>query len=133
MPESKFKSAPSILSNDMHVTGQIVSSGDIQIEGMMDGDVRSHAVTVGEKAVIQGEVAGEVVTVFGTVIGTIRARRVHLCASCNVKGDIHHEALAIESGANFNGSVKREKDPLANAAIAVTVEELSGEGERVFS
>ncbi|MGI9439649.1 MAG: bactofilin family protein [Parvibaculales bacterium] len=131
--KAKFKSAPSILSHDMHITGQIVSSGDIQIEGMLDGDVRSHAVTIGENAVINGEVAGEIITVFGTIIGTIRARRVHLCASCNVKGDIYHQALAIESGAEFNGSVKREKDPLAQAAIAFSMEELEGEARPLLS
>ena len=123
LTNAKFKSAPSILSHDMHITGQIVSSGDIQIEGMLDGDVRSHAITIGENAVINGEVAGELITVFGTIIGTIRARKVHLCASCNVKGDIYHEALAIESGAEFNGSVKRETDPLEHAAIPYNPEE----------
>ena len=123
MPENKLKTAPSILSNDMHVTGQIVSTGDIQIEGSLDGDIRSHAVTIGEKAVIKGEIAGEEITVYGTVIGTIRARSVHLFASCDVQGDIFHEALAVESGATFNGTVKREKDPLAQAAVNIDVAE----------
>ena len=123
MSENKFKSAPSILSNDMHVTGQIVSTGDIQIEGSLDGDIRSHAVTIGEKAVIKGEIAGEEITVYGTVIGTIRARSVHLYASCDVQGDIYHEALAVETGATFNGTVKREKDPLAQAAVNIDIDE----------
>ena len=49
----------------MHVVGKIFSTGDIQIEGRLDGDLRSHAVTIGEKAVVSGEVAGDTVTVFG--------------------------------------------------------------------
>ncbi len=133
MTEIKLSSAPSILSNDMQVTGQIVSTGDIQIEGMVTGDIRSQAITIGEKAVISGEIAGDMVTVYGTVDGTIRARSVHLCASCQVKGDIYNEALAIEAGANFNGTVKREKDPLAQAAITIAVEEMEGDGQRLLS
>ena len=56
MPEkSKPKSGPSILSHDMHVVGKIFSTGDIQIEGRLDGDLRSHAVTIGEKGLCQAK------------------------------------------------------------------------------
>ena len=117
------KVAPSILSQDLNVSGQIVSSGDVQIEGVLEGDLRSHAVTIGEKARVTGEISGELVTVRGFVKGTIRARQVHLCASCHVVGDIYHEALAIETGAHLDGVVRREKDPLANASISLIEEE----------
>jgi len=131
MPEkSKPKSGPSILSHDMHVVGKIFSTGDIQIEGRLDGDLRSHAVTIGEKAVVSGEVAGDMVTVFGQVKGTIRARQVYLCATSKVTGDIFNEALAIETGAQLNGAVKREKDPLKHAAIKIVAEEEEKEASR---
>lgn len=124
MPEkSKPKSGPSILSHDMHVVGKIFSTGDIQIEGRLDGDLRSHAVTIGEKALVSGEVAGDMVTVFGQVKGTIRARQVYLCATSKVTGDVFNEVLAIETGAQLNGAVNREKDPLKNAAIKIVAEE----------
>lgn len=109
--------APSILSADLVVKGQIYSSGDVQLDGVLEGNICSHAVTIGESARILGEISGEIVTIRGQVDGTIRARRVHLCAGSRVNGDIYHEALAIESGAELNGAVKREKDPLADAAI----------------
>ena len=121
--KSKPKSGPSILSHDMHVVGKIFSTGDIQIEGRLDGDLRSHAVTIGEKAVVSGEVAGDMVTVFGQVKGTIRARQVYLCAISKVTGDVFNEVLAIETGAQLNGAVNREKDPLKNAAIKIVSEE----------
>lgn len=117
----RSKAAPSILSHDMHIVGQVFSTGDIQIEGRLDGDLRSHAVTIGEQAQITGEVAGETVTVFGKVKGTIRAKQVYLCATCEVDGDVINEALAIKSGAKLNGAVKREKDPLKNASVSVVV------------
>lgn len=120
---SKNKSAPSILSQDIHVVGKIFSTGDIQIEGQLDGDLRSHAVTIGEQAVINGEVAGDTVTVFGKVNGTVRGRQVLLCATCHIDGDVFNEALAIESGAQLNGAVKNEKDPLKNAAISLAQNE----------
>ncbi|MBT7641451.1 MAG: polymer-forming cytoskeletal protein [Rhodobiaceae bacterium] len=123
---SKTKSAPSILSQDMHVVGKIFSTGDIQIEGRLDGDLCSHAVTVGVHAVVNGEVAGDTVTVFGKVNGTVRGRQVYLCATCHVDGDVFNESLAIESGAQLNGAVKNEKDPLKNAAINPTPQDSVG-------
>ena len=111
------KMAPSILSQDCHVVGQISSTGDIQIEGRLDGNLLSHAVTVGESAEVNGEIAGEIVTIRGRVDGTIRARQVHLCASCLVTGDIYHESFAVESGAHFDGQVKHQDNPLASVAI----------------
>ena len=131
VPEkSKPKSGPSILSHDMHVVGKIFSTGDIQIEGRLDGDLRSHAVTVGEKALVSGEVAGDMVTVFGQVKGTIRARQVYLCATSKVTGDVFNEVLAIETGAQLNGAVNREKDPLKNAAIKIVAEEEEKEASK---
>ena len=38
-------------------------------------------------------------------------------------GDVFNEALAIETGAQLNGAVKREKEPLKNAAIKIVAEE----------
>lgn len=131
VPEkSKPKSGPSILSHDMHVVGKIFSTGDIQIEGRLDGDLRSHAVTIGEKALVSGEVAGDMVTVFGQVKGTIRARQVYLCATSKVTGDVFNEVLAIETGAQLNGAVNREKDPLKNAAIKIVAEEEEKEASK---
>jgi cytoskeletal protein CcmA (bactofilin family) len=61
------------------------------------------------------------------VTGTIRARQVYLCATSKVNGDVFNEALAIETGAQLNGAVRREKDPLKNAAIKIVEEEMTKE------
>ena len=115
-PKTPQRNAPSILGHDLRIVGRLTSEGDIQIEGRCEGDIFSHAVTIGENAVVEGEVAGEIVTVRGEIRGTIRARQVHLCATCHVVGEIYHEALAIETGAHLEGTVKREKNPLENTA-----------------
>ncbi|MGC6476645.1 MAG: bactofilin family protein [Parvibaculales bacterium] len=114
---SRSKEAPSILSNDLNVTGQLSSSGDIQIDSQIKGEIRSHSLTIGEKAYVQGEIAGEDIVIRGKVTGTIIGKRVHLCQSAHVEGDIFHEALAVENGSFFNGSVSRVEDPLALASI----------------
>ncbi|HEX4534946.1 MAG TPA: polymer-forming cytoskeletal protein, partial [Rhizomicrobium sp.] len=85
-------SAPSIISADLVVTGMLESSGDIQIDGRVEGDVHSAGLVIGDKAFIQGEVLAEEVTVRGRVQGSIRARKVLLASTCHVEGNILHEA-----------------------------------------
>ena len=75
---------PSIISADLTVTGTLVSSGDIQIDGIVEGDVRSVGLVIGEKAEIHGEILAEDLTVRGRVMGRIRARKVQLSATSHV-------------------------------------------------
>src|ERR1700727_3652996 len=98
--------APSIISADLTVTGTRNSAGDMQIDGIVEGDVRSIGLVIGERAEIHGEIWAEDVTVRGKVIGRIRARKVLLSATSHVEGDILHEAFAVES-ASFFGRNRR--------------------------
>lgn len=110
--QSKPKPSPSLLSSDLTIKGNVATSGDIQIEGTIEGDVRAHLLTVGESATIRGEVIADDVVVNGRVIGRVRGLKVRLTASAKVEGDIVHKTIAIESGAHFEGSVQRQEDPL---------------------
>ncbi|HEX4027342.1 MAG TPA: polymer-forming cytoskeletal protein [Rhizomicrobium sp.] len=105
-------SAPSIISADMVINGTISSTGDIQVDGRVDGDVRSVGLVIGDKAEIHGEILAEDVTVRGKVSGRIRARKVLLAATSHVEGDILHEAFAVESGAFFEGNCRHSDNPL---------------------
>lgn len=108
------RSAPSVLSPDLTVVGNIKTAGDIQIEGTVEGDIRAHQLTIGESATIKGEIMGDDVVVNGRVVGRVRGLKVRLTATARVEGDIIHKTIAIESGAHFEGSVQRQEDPLAN-------------------
>jgi cytoskeletal protein CcmA (bactofilin family) len=108
--------APSIISADLVVTGTLTSTGDIQVDGRVEGDVRSTGLVIGDKAFIQGDVTGDDVTVRGRVQGSIRARKVLLCATCHVEGNILHEAFAVEAGAFFEGNCRHSDNPLSDEA-----------------
>ncbi len=124
-PSSDFKSsAPkakppaSQLSTDLHITGNLKTSGDIQIEGTVDGDIRAHLLTVGEGATVNGECMADDVVVNGRIVGTVRGLKVRLTSTARVEGDIIHKTIAIESGAHFEGSVQRQDDPLNTTKAA---------------
>ena len=109
----KSKPPASSLSADLLITGNIKTTGDITIEGQVEGDIRAHLLTVGEGATVKGEVMADDVVVNGRVIGRVRGLKVRLTSSARVEGDIIHKTIAIESGAHFEGSVQRQDDPLS--------------------
>ena len=97
------------------INGTLTSTGDIQIDGRVEGDVRSVGLVIGDKAEIHGEIFAEDVTVRGKVVGRIRARKVLLSATSHVEGDILHEAFAVEAGAFFEGNCRHSDNPLGDA------------------
>jgi len=113
--ETKIKPPVSSLSSDLIVKGNLQITGDIQIEGTIEGDIRAHLLTIGEGATIRGEVIADDVVINGRVIGKVRGLKVRLTSSAKVEGDIIHKTIAIESGAHFEGSVQRHDEPLSGS------------------
>ena len=103
--------APSIISADMRVVGDISSQGEIQVDGTVEGDVRAKSVLIGESADIKGELFAEQVQIHGRVNGLIKSRVVHLARTAHVVGDILHESMSIENGAFLEGHCKRMTEP----------------------
>lgn len=113
---AKPKPAASVLSSDLTIKGNIRTTGDVQIEGTVEGDIRAHLLTVGEGATVKGEVMADDVVVNGRIVGRVRGLKVRLTSTARVEGDIIHKTIAIESGAHFEGSVQRRDDPLGEAS-----------------
>ncbi|MDE0766060.1 MAG: polymer-forming cytoskeletal protein [Amylibacter sp.] len=115
----KAKPPSSTLSTDLHIKGNMKTTGDIQISGTVDGDIRAHLLTVGEGSTVKGEIVADDIVVHGRVIGRVRGLKVRLTATARVEGDIIHKTIAIESGAHFEGSVTRQDDPLNSSAAKI--------------
>jgi len=104
---AKAAGMPSIISVDLKVIGDLHCAGDIQIEGTVEGDIKSQTVTVGEGAHVSGSIYGDTVRVSGNVTGQIEAKSVTLAKTAEVTGDVVHETLSIEAGAHLEGMCKR--------------------------
>ncbi|MBT3552731.1 MAG: polymer-forming cytoskeletal protein [Rhodospirillaceae bacterium] len=106
-PAPKTPAPPSLLSTDLKITGDLVSQGELQVDGQIDGDIHTDVLIVGETAQINGEITADSVRVHGYVTGQIKARSVSLAKSAHVLGDILHENLSIEQGAFLEGHCRR--------------------------
>ena len=74
----KAKPPASILSSDLLITGNLKTTGDIQVEGRVDGDIRAHLLTIGDGATVKGEIVADDVVVNGHVIGRVRLSLIHI-------------------------------------------------------
>lgn len=109
---SAAKAAPSIISADLKITGNLASEGDLQIDGTVEGDITCRTATVGEGALVQGSILANTVRIYGTVSGEIKANDVILAKSARVDGDIGHASIAMEAGASVSGRLSRIEKPV---------------------
>jgi cytoskeletal protein CcmA (bactofilin family) len=106
-------SVPSILANDLIITGDIKTAGDVQIDGRLDGNIKAGRVTVGEKGIINGKIVAEIVNVRGKVTGKVDALTIELADTANVQADLIQDKLVIANGAFFDGKCTRKSAPAA--------------------
>ncbi|HET6619484.1 MAG TPA: polymer-forming cytoskeletal protein [Dongiaceae bacterium] len=104
---------PSIISADLRINGDLVCSGDVQVDGWVEGDIQSRNIVIGEGATVNGGLQAESVRICGVVKGQIKAETVVLEKTARVTGDILHKSLAIEQGASLEGMCKRLEAPAA--------------------
>lgn len=104
-------SVPSIISADLRINGDLICSGDVQVDGWVEGDIQSRTVVIGESATVHGAVQAENVRICGTVKGEIKADTVVLEKTAKVTGDVAHKSLTIAEGAQLEGMCKRLPAP----------------------
>ena len=115
---ARMQKGASLIAADMTLEGNISGGGDIQIDGLIKGDVRVEHVTVGDGGQVEGGIYAEAVEVRGKVSGSITAKQVRLYGACHVDGDITHEQLAMETGAFFQGRSLRLQRPASQPVPA---------------
>jgi len=101
----------SIISAEVEIIGTIKTSGSIQIEGRVEGEIHSQGdVLLGKSGSIKGNLIVNSVSVAGTVVGNIVAKdRIELKSTARLMGDIKAKRLAVEDGVTFVG--KSEVNP----------------------
>ena len=104
--------SPSIISSDLSITGDMVSNGELHIDGHVEGDIRCRVLIVGVNAQINGSIQADIARVHGSINGHLYARSVFLASPSKVTGDITHERLEIEPGAFLEGNCRHIGDPI---------------------
>lgn len=107
----------SVIGPDVRIIGDIITQGEMQIDGKVEGDITCQMLVVGEGARISGAVTAETVRVHGHLSGKVDANTVMIARSAEVIGDITHESLEIEAGGQVEGHLIRKAAQRAKALL----------------
>ncbi|MCX6334812.1 MAG: polymer-forming cytoskeletal protein [Bacteroidia bacterium] len=104
--------AINLISLGTDITGDIKSSGDIRIDGSLNGNLNTKGkVVIGPTGKVKGEVICKNSEVSGTVEGRIIVNQLLILkASSRIFGDIATSKLSIEPGAVFSGNCKMSEN-----------------------
>lgn len=118
---------PSIIGADVQIEGNIKTIGELQLDGVITGDLVCGGLVMGESGAVNGTITAESVTIRGNVTGQIRAKSVRLEKSAVVEGDVYHESLSVEAGAKLTGRFAHTSSPRESAAAQPIAEKPVGE------
>ena len=103
--------AKNVLASDVEIKGTLKFTGELLFEGKLDGEIQTEGVlTLGDSAVINGNINAQSVVVRGKVTGNINAKeKIEIKAKAELFGDIRSTKLIIEEGVTYVG--KTEVNP----------------------
>ncbi|MBU1168372.1 MAG: polymer-forming cytoskeletal protein [Proteobacteria bacterium] len=100
-------SVSTIVGKDSSFQGNLDFKGRIQIDGRVEGQIRSESGTViiGETALVTADVNVGIAIIRGEVIGKIKAsERIEVYPPGRIEGDILAPIISIDTGVIFNGN-----------------------------
>lgn len=99
----------SVLAQDLRITGEITSSGTVEVLGDVDGNITARGLIIGPEGRVAGTVQAETVEVKGNLDGAVGAQTFTLRAAAQVRADVAYTTLVIESGAQIEGRFLHNK------------------------
>ena len=102
-PAGSGNAARSVLGSDLRITGEITTSGAVEVFGTVDGNLTADSLTVGQEGRISGAIRAASVEVKGHVDGKIDSGSFTMRATAEVAADVTYATLVIESGAQIEG------------------------------
>ena len=104
----EITNSSNVIGKGTVLEGNIETSGNIRIEGRINGNIKSRAkIALGTSCHVDGNITAQNADVEGTVKGRIEiSEMLVLKATATVHGDISTGKLVVEPGAVFNGSCK---------------------------
>ena len=101
-----------IIAAGVRVMGTVVATGDFQLNGHIEGDLKAASVTVGPTGSIRGDVHAETITLAGLIEGCMHETTIEIADAARFRGDLTYEALSIARGADVEGKLIKSRKSL---------------------
>ena len=98
--------APTLIGTETVITGELNTSEAVQIEGRVEGKIKSSAlVVIGEAGFVKAQIEADNVSIRGTLEGDCTAKnRVEITRTGKVLGNLRAPRIAVAEGAIFRGA-----------------------------
>ena len=124
-PTKLNHSGRSLVGETLQLEGDLRSSGNVDVAGLVNGNVFVSEMRITETGSIRGSLEAETVEINGHVEGKISADTVIIGRTAVIKGDIFFKnTLKTEEGADIDGYIKRVNNGKANTEEDIAIEEI---------
>ena len=108
-----------VLSSDVEIKGNLKFSGELTMEGKLEGEINSDGVLqLGETGAVNGNLNVNSVIVRGKINGNVVAKdKIEIKSKAEVFGDIRAAKLVIEEGVTFVGKTEVNPNKVAPSAV----------------
>lgn len=108
---------------DTVVTGDIVFSGGLRVDGTIRGNVQGQegsesTIILSENGRIEGAVDTTKIVLNGAVVGPVRASQfIELQTKARITGDLHYKSLEMHMGAVIDGKLVHTEDSATDELV----------------
>ena len=118
-------SGRSRVGETLQLEGDLRSSGNIDVAGLINGNVFISELVVTETGSIRGSIEAVTIEVNGHVEGKITADSIIIGKSAVIKGDVFfRKTLKTEEGADIDGYIKRVNNGKTKTEEDIAIEEI---------
>ena len=98
----------SFIGGEVSITGNIGASGDLHLDGAVQGDIACGSLTVGANGQVRGNVMAQRATIAGAIEGSVVATELVIEKTARIAGDVSYESISIETGARVDGRLSQK-------------------------
>jgi len=102
----------SVFADDLHIKGNVTSKGDVQLNGVVDGDVSARTLWLEKDSSIKGSMIAEKVVIGGNIDTNVNGNSVKLKSSAHVQSEVMSNSLSVDEEAYFDGTSNCVEDPV---------------------
>jgi len=129
--ETLNHSGRSYIGESLQLEGDLRTAGNIDVFGLINGNVFVSEITIGETGSIIGTLEANTAEINGHIKGKIIADTVIIGKSAIIKGDVlFRKTLRTEEGADIDGYIKRASGGKTYIEEDIAIEEIVEKTER---
>ena len=118
-------SGRSYVGETLQLDGDLRTSGNIDVAGLINGNIYVSEVTVTETGSVRGSVEATKIEINGHIQGKIIADAIVIGRNAVIKGDVYFKnTLKTEEGADIDGYIKRINNGKENTEEDIAIEEI---------